>query len=216
MPPAPPRRTTSLLPPPSSSGLPSSGSHRAQLLGGFDASLMLHDHPMKAIGGVLCASGGEPLPVGSRDLGFHELPPSADRTSRVGSTQPIRLVPHRVFAAAPPSSARRAAIGSRRHVHRPPLRGNYKKPNSGPAGSRLLRRPGGQLLLGRRDVRYRQIPVGEQYLEAALFLSPVGDLVRPGLLDSGRLLGAGRGRQGRVLESDGHAIIPARVFSHVV
>src|SRR5437762_4956877 len=132
MPPAPPRRTTSLLPPPSSSGLPSSGSHRAQLLGGFDASLMLHDHPMKAIGGVLCASGGEPLPVGSRDLGFHELPPSADRTSRVGSTQPIRLVPHRMFAAAPPSSARRAAIGSRRHVHRHRYVGTIRNPTLSP------------------------------------------------------------------------------------
>src|SRR5207244_12512475 len=160
MPPAPPRRTTSLLPPPSSSGLPSSGSHRAQLLGGFDASLMLHDHPMKAIGGVLCASGGEPLPVGSRDLGFHELPPSADRTSRVGSTQSIRLVPHRMFAAAPRSSARRAAIGCPRHVHRPPLRGNYKKPNSEPAGSHLLRHAGAQRLHDWRYVRYRVIAGG--------------------------------------------------------
>src|SRR5205814_9479731 len=97
MPPAPPRRTTSLLPPPSSSGLPSSGSHRAQLLGGFDASLMLHDHPMKAIGGALCASGGEPLPIGSLDPGFHELPTSAERTSRVVSPQPTRNVPHLQF-----------------------------------------------------------------------------------------------------------------------
>src|SRR6266480_4522416 len=105
MPPAPPRTTTSLLPPPSSSGLPSS------------VSLMLVDNPMKAIGGCSLASGGESLAVGPRYLGFLELPASAHRTSRVGSTQPVRFVPHRMFAGAP-SSPRRAAISPRSHMYR--------------------------------------------------------------------------------------------------
>src|SRR2546430_10354814 len=48
-------------------GPPQQRSHPAQLLGRYDASLMLLDNPMKAIGGVPCASGGESLPVGPRD-----------------------------------------------------------------------------------------------------------------------------------------------------
>src|SRR5437660_12896454 len=89
MPPAPPPTTTYPVPPPASSGLPSS------------VSLMLLDNPMKAIG-VLCASGGESLAVRPCHLGFLEFPTSAERTSRVASTQPVRLIPHRMLGSPSP------------------------------------------------------------------------------------------------------------------
>ena len=53
-------------------------------------------------------------------------------------------------------------------------------------------------------------------LEASTFFTLVGLLVGPKPFDPGFLLRIDRGRNRRVLELDRHAIIPARIFSHVV
>src|SRR5215467_4072027 len=77
-------------------------------------------------------------------------------------------------------------------------------------------RPRTRLFLGRGDVRNRQIPVGEQYLEAPLFLLLVGRLIGIELFDERFLVGnGGRGQRG-ILVGDGHAVVPARIFGHVV
>src|SRR5207253_8158782 len=94
MPPAPLRSTTSRLPQPFSSGLPSSASHPARLLGGYDVSLMLHDNPMKAIGGappirrpVACRRAALPRFFGASSVRRPDIPRRFDPTS------PFRIAP---------------------------------------------------------------------------------------------------------------------------
>lgn len=72
------------------------------------------------------------------------------------------------------------------------------------------------LLLRRRNVRDRQIPMPGEDLEAALFFFLVGFLIGPELFDECLLIGVGAGRDGRVLVDDGHAIVPAAVFGGVI
>src|ERR1700722_7553676 len=59
----------------------------------------------------------------------------------------------------------------------------------------------------RGDIRHRQVPVGEQDLETALFLTLVSRLVRPELLDHTLFVGIGSGGERGVLEVDRDAII---------
>src|SRR5271170_4417121 len=66
------------------------------------------------------------------------------------------------------------------------------------------------------DVRDRQVPVRQQYLEAALLLPFISGLVGIELLDQGFFVGIGGRCKGRVLEDDGDAVVPAGVLSHVV
>src|SRR5947207_2511317 len=107
MPPAPPPSTTSLLPPPFSSGLPSSGSQLAQLLGGYDVSLMLHDNPMKAIGGALRIR----RPVACRRA---SLPRFFEASSVRRPDIPRRFDPTSPFRIAPDVYSRGAQLASAR------------------------------------------------------------------------------------------------------
>src|SRR5215472_6740379 len=66
------------------------------------------------------------------------------------------------------------------------------------------------------DVRDGQVPVGEQYFKALLFLPFVGFLIRPKLLDQRFFVRVGRCRDRRILVADCDAVIPSSVFGHVI
>jgi hypothetical protein len=71
-------------------------------------------------------------------------------------------------------------------------------------------------LVVRCNIRHRQIPVGEENLEAALLLALILSLVRPELLGEGVLVGIGGGGRGGILVDNGDAIVPAAVLGGVV
>src|SRR5947207_11400434 len=66
------------------------------------------------------------------------------------------------------------------------------------------------------NVGDRNVPVREEDLEAALLLARKCRLIGPELPDQCRLVGIGRRGRRRVPEFQRDAIVPARIFGHVV
>src|ERR1017187_2488258 len=71
-------------------------------------------------------------------------------------------------------------------------------------------------LLRGSDIGHRQVPVRQQYLEAPLLLALVGLLVGVELEDQCVFFRIGGSGKGRVLVSDGHAVVPASVLGHEI
>src|SRR5881394_2968558 len=66
------------------------------------------------------------------------------------------------------------------------------------------------------NVGDRDVPVGEEDFEAAFFFLLIGGLVGEEFFHGFFFGGIGGGGDGGVFEGDGDAIVPARIFGHVI